>query len=1017
MKTATSAPPDPKIAATGPSAPVKSTPPSNLEKTNTVIAASSAAGQTIFEPNSAHMEQQGLTSFIDSLPSEMEASSPITTQCDTNALSVDHTISSDIKSFMSRPTFVANVDWTSASGAGAVLATYDCPTDLLNLSAIKLEKVSRYQFISFDIVVRLFGSPIQFQAGRLIMSFETGRRERFARASDTNIITQSQLPHVIFDPAIPSPVEMRIPFCAPIAQWDTIGQYGLGSLFLGVLSPLTSASTSNSMTLSLQARFENVKLGVPTQTAPTTVPLRSALFSDSRHRIAYAEAREEVKEANHSHFISEGLDTVSTVATALGNFPLLAPIAQPVSWATSLAARAARAFGFSSPPDLTGPTRLMSHQQPNYTHFDSQSTAVPLTFSQGFDIPVAPVFGEDHDEMDINFVASKLAIALSFNWPDTAPVGSVLTYWPVMPGLCVKDAGAQNVSWGQYTPTPMAYIASMFKYWAGSIKYKLDCVSTPFHAGRLVLAYIPDFDPLGTFSVTEIGNNFNIVWDITDNSHIEFEVPYLGNTAYLNTILDNNVVEYLVNGETTGIEPRSRLRKCANGAIVIFVLNKLVAPSTASSSVNMLLWAGGGKDLCFSEPTLGNYRPAYPSAKRIDYTGKYFDGTVHYQPEMGVVPARSTEVDIAQDALDEVDWPSRPSSPRMAYAESMQDPYNKNSTQNLSDFSCWMPPNYINPVERAKLCTGEVITNLRQLTKRMSPSYYMFPHNVTTAGAMTSDYPSSNHVLEIDLDYFGTMEGSQDSVLYGRNIAPTGTTRGTTPNLSEMDTYLTYIGALYAYARGSRRFHLTTHPSNIINASAFTGKLLSDLCDPTVRNDQGYWDFRVSQELEMDTPPRQPYFRPDVSVIGYNYANDAFSTLPLRNYDFGISSLMLPDASVKKIGESGTHLEVSVPSSTNYPIRLLTTPATTVESDVIKAIDHNNPRTRRFLELRYRPFSSASFGTTSTFTPIPWPNPLVISEAAGDDFTFGRFQFAPKLVRIKQPLIFSNSTTGAKLRR
>lgn len=1025
MKTAPETPTPKAANATAPTKPATVAPVTKAAAiAAAIIGSKSDAGQTIFEPNSAHMEQQALTTFIDSLPSEMEQSSPITTQIDTNALTVDHTMSSDIKSFMARPTFVTNFNWTSASGAGEALQVYNLPTDLLNLSAIKLEKISRYQFMSFDIVVRLFGSPIQFQSGRLIMSFETGKRERMARGAPSNIIIQTQLPHVLFDPAVPSPVELRIPFCAPISQWDTIGQYGLGTLGIFVLSPLSSASTSNAMTLSVQARFENVKLGVPTQTASHIVSMRNDLVKDAQYRIAYSESRQEEKEANSKHYLSEGLDTVSTVATALSSFPLLAPIAQPVSWATSIASRAARAFGFSSPPDLTGPTRLMQHQQPNYTHFDSPSTAVPLSFSQGFDIPVAPVFGEDHDEMDINYVTSKLAIALSFNWASTAEVGSVLSYWPVMPGLSVLSDAAGSVTWGQYTPTPMAYVASMFKYWAGSIRYKIDCIATPFHAGRLVLAYIPDFDPLGSFNITEIGNNFNIVWDITNSSHIEFEVPYLGNTPYLHTMLDNASLQYLVNSETSGSEPQQRLRKCANGAIVMFVLNKLVAPSTAASTINMLLWTGAGKDITFAEPTLGNYRPSVSDAARIDYTGKYFDGTVHYQPEMGVIPTRML------DSIDEVDEAEIDRSieapepnyrtPRFASAESMQDPYNKNSTQNLTDFSAWMPPHYISPTERAKLCTGEVITNLRQLTKRMAPSYYMYPQNVTTAGVMTSDYPSSNHVLELDLDYFGTHDGTVDAVIYQRQIAPTGTSRGTTPNLTELDTYLSYIGALYAYARGSRRFHLTTHPSNIINASAFTGKLLSDLTDPTVRNDQGYWDFRVSQELELDTPPRQPYFRPDVNVYGYNYANNGFSTLPLRNYDFGLSSMMLPDAGVRKIGESGTHLEVSVPSSTNYPMRLLMTPARSegnAEVDAITICKHNNPRARRFLELRYRPFSSAQYGTTATFTPIPWPNPLVISEAAGDDFTFGRFQFAPSLVRIKQPLIFSNTATGGKLRR
>jgi hypothetical protein len=972
--------------------------------TSVTAAAGTGVGPSTTEPNTSVERTVELTSFIDNQETIADQRPNAVPTMGMERLRQHHTEGTDIRKVGARPVFIQNITWPGTATYGALLSYIDLPLGILNASNIKLQKMQRYQFFSGDIVIRAQASAMAFQAGRLWVSFEAARNERGARRTNLTIQSVTSLDGIEFDPTVPNPVEFRVKYFSPVSEWDRIGTFGLGTVLFSVLSPLNSSSTATSVSFSVQAWFENLTFGVPTSdpfilSGPPTRNLERA----------FRQSHQERKQANREHAVSDALDTVSEIAGAIGTFPLLSAIAQPVSWATSMAARAARMFGFSKPDSPNGPTRMEIFPQSTAHFMDGASDAVSLTATSNFEMASGPVFGTEYDEMDIAYVCSRMPVVGAYNWDTTASIGQPIAFFPVMPGICPKASGAQNVSYGTYAPTPMAYVTSMFKYWAGAIKYRFEAVSTPFHAGRLLIAYVPDFDPFATVNITEIANNYSIVWDITTSNHIEFEVPYMSNTPYLETYIDELNVPALINGATTGTDARDRIRKCANGAIVMFVLNTLVAPSTASNTIQLLIWMGGGKDITFSEPTLGEFT-ASPARDNYDRSGEYYDGTVMVQPSTNFTVARAREIIDFPDTESDED---RPCFARRAIRQSLAPPQvgtDKNmagSAQNDCNFENWMDMTYIDPMERAKMVTGECITNLRLLTRRLCPSYTIMPLNTTVAGALEVTPPTSNHVLCFDLDNFSSMSGVQDEAIYNCDAGSV-----VTPGVKWMystPTFLSYISYLYTYVRGTRRYMVTSRPSNIINGAPFTtGTVrLADSGGFSVLASDGEFDIRISNIVSNEQYTYFPWFRPEETILDYNNSNNSFATIA-SNYQFGLGSLYSSDAYVKRLGSKGTSLEVSAHSGTNMPIRLLGD-ADKIPSEFNALHKSNIPRKRRFLEIRYRPHCTAQKGVTANFPAIVWPIPTTIYEAAGDDLSFGYLQQPPYITRINQTHVFMNN--------
>jgi len=986
------------------------------------------------EPDSSVERAQGITSYIDAEDTLVSTILAEPMEATKSGTSDDYQEQASIVRVLTRPTFIDAFEWSTSFPIGAKVMQLDLPLVILQKSAIKISKAQFNQFMTATMVVRLQASPIQFQAGRLYVAYEPYSGPRGGRASHNYPPAFTSLPGVIFDPAKPTPMELRIPFSSVNTSWDLpLGNLVHGKVTIYVLSPLVSGTSTTTISCNVNAWFEDAAVSVPTNDKMKLPSVVTKTPMHGKTEYLKGDFQSEKSEAQNHRF-SSALNTISHIATALGNFPLLAGVAKPTASFFSVASNVAAFFGFSKPPDTSCPTKFVSHNRAAWANSDGPLPTVKLASSVDNTVDQSGRFFPcPLDEMEISYVVSKPAVVSQWLWSDTDDVGKLITVLPIHPGVSEYIPGTSALTDGLFAPTPMSYVASMFHMWAGSIALRLEAVSTPFHAGRLMLVYIPDYNPHATYDIEEAGNFYSVVWDITDSSDISFEVPYVSDSPFLSVVLDDQSYTLTNARIPEEGERQAAYRNFQNGAIVVFVLNKLVAASTTSSSISVLNWYSGGEDLTFASPTFGNYLPHDSGYKREDISRRWYDYTLmdtppstlptllaieekdeqhdesilfgHHESD-AAAPGVGPEVIPPSDSLA----PSRPTNERPSnkmFSAPVGSATTGASVQNLTSNqraprSQFIPMKRINPKSQARLTSGEVITNLRVLTRRMAPAYALYPHDMTDAGAADVQPPTSHHVLVIDPDYYQSCSGYRDSALTNRMG---GKLLGTSNNwLTELETPLSYISRLYGFARGSRVYGISVRSSNTVNGAPFV-----TLADEVVnRADLATFDMRLSRHMDM-TITRMPYFRPDDGALGYNDA-----TTTSWNENFGFNSYLSPNFSVEKSGEQGCGLTVTVPQVGKYPYKLLVAPNDTIE-EYTKKYMQAAPRSRRMLEIRYRPFSSAASGVTANYQPHYWPFPLTINEAAGDDHSFGMLLHPPLLTRVRGVTVINNYTTGKQV--
>ncbi|MCW4013271.1 MAG: capsid protein, partial [Candidatus Bathyarchaeota archaeon] len=184
------------------------------------------------------------------------------------------------------------------------------------------------------------------------------------------------------------------------------------------------------------------------------------------------------------------------------------------------------------------------------------------------------------DEMDFSFIIKHYAYLSRYTWSTSDTTGTVIT------SVNVQPQGYTTWSKGQ-VHTPLSFTANQFFRYRGSIKYRFKLVKTSFHRGRLAVAFYPGIT--GTYPALSSSEYvFREIVDVSQTSSFEVCCPYLVSSPWSNL------------GTRIGI-------------LVVYVLDPLVAPTTVSTSVDILMEVAGGDDMQFSVPTNWQYEPYAPS--------------------------------------------------------------------------------------------------------------------------------------------------------------------------------------------------------------------------------------------------------------------------------------------------------------------------------------------------------------------------------------------------------------------
>ena len=180
------------------------------------------------------------------------------------------------------------------------------------------------------------------------------------------------------------------------------------------------------------------------------------------------------------------------------------------------AAKFAAMVGLSMPAASEKGMLMNAHTpQPHFPHLVGATLTSRLaTVQEQKTVQPMGTWGCRGDDMDVRSVCSRPGILAVGNY-NTA--GFVTSWW-VNPGAYCKIGSTSFFS-------HLAWTSLFFRMWRGTIKYRIALAKTAFHAGVLEVIYQPGRLNQVT-TVEEASLNHRWSWDISQSSSFEFEIPF-----------------------------------------------------------------------------------------------------------------------------------------------------------------------------------------------------------------------------------------------------------------------------------------------------------------------------------------------------------------------------------------------------------------------------------------------------------------------------------------------------------
>lgn len=499
--------------------------------------------------------------------------------------SYDETRDHSLYNFLERPRNVESVTWATTDAVLTLLGSWNLP-DILFSSKMNASKLSDFRFLRTKVLFRFALNANKFCTGRLIAVCEPMPALTSGNRNFQSLTSLTGYPHCFIDAGHAPTVEFEIPFISRNMAYDFKNTIQWAAVSLFVFNPLNGSSGSDTADIAVYVSAVNPDLAVPTPNDVAVVP------------IAHSEAQSSATSGS----ISGPLKTVSSVAGTVAGLGLgpVSEIGAAVAWVSEIGAKAAQAFGYSKPPNEETVGPMVQQPARNLTSYNGVDNSITLGYEARNSVAIDnTLFGSGVDEMDINYVCSRLSFIESFTWSETDAAGVVLRSFPVSPGLC----GAQTTT--TVTPTLLAYIAHMFRNWRGDMTYKLSFVANAFYSGRIGFAFLSGHtaitSPIDTAAIEAAPK---VICDIRNSTDCVLSVPWAVNRPYLRVRLASRTST----GSNFTYANLINLNSSA-GLIVVYVVNPLVMPATVPSSVQINLFSAGGSNMEFSNPTCPFYVP------------------------------------------------------------------------------------------------------------------------------------------------------------------------------------------------------------------------------------------------------------------------------------------------------------------------------------------------------------------------------------------------------------------------
>ncbi|APG78054.1 hypothetical protein [Wenzhou picorna-like virus 27] len=696
------------------------------------------------------IEQQQITTFREELP---DSTARVVAKDPSSLVGLpSESLAHSLVSILGRPVQVHEGIFQDTSIAPTEL---EFPEVMYATAPNLVDKLNYFTFLRAKLNVRLVFNATPFQQGRYWMCYSPYDTQS-NRGHTGYAQNLTGYPGVEIDLATGQPAEMSVPFMCPMSHFRlTDGEGRFGKVIIAPIVELHSGTTPDTVPFTVFAWFSDVDLVFPTK---DTVDTLEAQMGD-----------EEAKHAGPLEVISGGIASIAEMAS---NVPMLAAVATPVGWVARAVQGASAMLGLNKETSKAARTHMVNEPGQGYTHADGldDSTVVGLQQDTGlatnFD-----VFGLEKDEMAIDNIKSKMCAVRGvaqvqlIPWTTADLPHAQIFAWQNSPSCC------QEIGLGNIAATTLNYLASMFQFWRGGIKYRITVAKTAFHTGRLRISYVPAKNGVVTPNTDEVESCYNWILDLSKTSELSFEVPYANNVPWCK-------MAFLQEGDA-GWNNENR-----TGTLIFEVLTPLKSASAAvSDQVQLTLWHAGGEDMAFAVPQFGQLYP------------------INNPPLQAQIFNESENTGNEGETSSQKMW----SSP---------------------------PMDMISPEEN---CIGDKVVNLRAIIKRFGEVFHgkQFPYTNFSGNlaAISGPLNLSDTLyhwtgVEIDPAFFGSRDiqlvtpvtktcWTESHVTLPTTTPQSGSISTSIANLRVADILpnnnpLHYISYLYRFYRGGKRYKMQT---------------------------------------------------------------------------------------------------------------------------------------------------------------------------------------------------------------
>jgi hypothetical protein len=517
-------------------------------------------------PDNVVEEQQENITFGDTNPAP-----PLETKTivDQTRFVRDDTIA-HLGNYLSRPVLINTFTWTQST-TGLELNPFLPWALFFNDTHIK-SKLNNFARLQCELRLKFVLNASPFYYGLLKVNYDPMYQGRQLYG---NQVIQSQMPGPYIAPAEMSSIEMKLPFFWPRDYLDicSVEDFSaIGMINYSVFEQLQSANavTAGQITISCYAWAENVHLAAPTSVNALQGPTPVAM-------------------------ITRG---ISKAAGALASIPPLAGIGMAVSAGAGMVSDLATALGFSNRPNMEDVRPVQVKVFHAFANTEQKLPLDKLSLDPDNEVGLSPETTglADVDELAISeFVAHEAWIGRS-NWASSATSGTHLMSWFVTPHMQTFE-NFTSPDRQKYSMTPTRYLSRFYRYWRGSMIYRVKIVSTQYHKGRLQISWDPEDDCSGSVD-TETTTITKIV-DLDSECEVEFIVPFKAVRCWNETNFSGAGDMPVKYGSAAWGRVPARVEH--NGCISIFVQNQLSAP-VDPSAVQVVVFARAGPDFEVAGP-------------------------------------------------------------------------------------------------------------------------------------------------------------------------------------------------------------------------------------------------------------------------------------------------------------------------------------------------------------------------------------------------------------------------------